>query len=144
MAKAIFRGIRMEDVYTETGLWIGKKPVYHPNERRMTNVVQKIIRGLFYEHCGHRPLPSDWDVWVCWERQFGAARKQPSHPQITQALSEAPVHSLGKGVFTYRFVQAADVAEGTVWLIRFYDAVEFFCATTAKAHLSDSYKARTG
>jgi hypothetical protein len=129
MARSIVRGIKMEDVFTPTGLWAGQRPVYRPNERRMNRVLKKMVRGLYYHHFNKQPLPPEWDVWVYWQHQFPALKKQPEHAAIVNALQNEPPQMLGKGVLNYRFSQASDVPEATLWLLKFYEGIEFFCGT---------------
>ena len=49
------------------------------------------------------------------------ARVQP----VREALRSAPIRDIGPGVFKYRFGVAADNAEHSIWMLIFYDAVEF-------------------
>jgi hypothetical protein len=107
----------------------------------MTRVVQKIVRGLYWHHFGHKPLPEDWDVWVCWQKNFPEAKQQSSHANIVAALQSGPPQILGKGVFRYSYAQASDVPEGTIWLMKFYEAVEFFCTTVMSDQLYTALKA---
>jgi hypothetical protein len=144
MARGIVGSFKLKDIYSPiTGLGLGRHPTYRPNERRMNHVIRKIIRGLYWHHFGKLPLPPDWDVWVCWQHHFPEAKAQPSHANVVRALQNSPPLTLGNGVFTYSSARAADVAEGTIWLLKFYDAIEFFCATIQKDNLSAAYVQRT-
>jgi hypothetical protein len=141
MARGMVRSFKMEDIFSPiTGIWFGKHPTYRPNERRMDRVIRKIVRGLYWHHFDKRPLPPDWDIWVCWQHQFPAAKQQPSHLNVVRALQANPPRTLGNGVFMYSFAQATDVRQATVWLIKFYGAVEFFCTTVMKEQLPFSYR----
>ena len=101
--------------------------------KRLDNVIERTIRGLFYHHFGYR-LPASHGT-----KSFAAdGLKNPDiwlEPDIIKPIeyvSEQPQNDIGGGVFSYKFKKIADDPNSSVWLIRFFSSVFFIGFTFAK------------
>lgn len=57
-ARKFFKNIRMVNVQTPSGLYLGQAPAFEVDPMRMERVLKNIVRGVFYVHRGY-PLPPD-------------------------------------------------------------------------------------
>jgi len=47
-SKSLFQSIRVLNVTTSSGLFLGPRPTYNANLERLDRVAQRIVKGLFY------------------------------------------------------------------------------------------------
>lgn len=135
MARGFLKSVFMMPVHTPGGLYLGHARAYRPDEERMNRVLEKVVKGLFFDEM-QRPLSPDFSVRVVWPYML---EKNPQDEHIAKA--RALVHKLVAGprrrfgnVFGY--AAAAPVREKpdhTVWLLMFYTSVWFACETAPKS-----------
>ncbi len=97
---------------------------------RITIVLRRIVRGLFYHHTKVR-LPASME-FGCWPIE--APPKIGSLGRETINRLEGTLKNIGEGKFRYAFEQGdlLDPFKTTLFLTRFYDNRTFFCATVSK------------
>ena len=118
------------EIQSEGGLFLGTTGLYQVDQERITRVVRRIVRGLFFYHFQRR-VPVDYEVTT----QL-LADVDPSNPEqvdschrIVTILQEQRIHKIGTSEFEYRFTALADCPDCTFWLMRFYQSVVWLGAT---------------
>ncbi|MBI2070397.1 MAG: hypothetical protein HYT79_07305 [Elusimicrobia bacterium] len=94
---------------------------WRSDDPRIGRIFQKIIRGLHF-HERRTLLPQNQGMsWNIIDEDF-IEKMGP-----VQFLIGAPVHDIGNGIFQYkvRFSKTGN----SLWLLKFYDTVEFFAIT---------------
>ncbi len=134
---AISGGIKIIDVFTESGLFIGQRPALRQNVRRIEDTISCYIKGLFFHEYGFR-----------LQDEYGADSRivlTLSEEQVASVL--VPVSSLAtaswtrewSGVFAYKTQAAEDDPNITAWIIRFFDSIDFLCVTLPLEDLRMNY-----
>jgi hypothetical protein len=101
---------------------------------RLNRVVERITKGLFYQEFGY-PLPQDVSVCSChYSGHAGGAPQVPDHLLgYCATLLSQPGKTIGRDVFTYWYGCAEGEPNATVWLMRFYQRVDFISVTAPTA-----------
>lgn len=132
--RAFFQGVRRVDVETPDGIYLGQQPVYEVNLRRLERVAARIAKGLFYHICKVR-LPDHYDMILLSEEEHKYASDEFAERIRTRVLAplwSAPEHVIGPGVFSYRFMFAADDPNMSAWLLIFFQVVRFLCVSVTR------------
>ena len=124
---AISRGIRIIDVFTESGLFIGRRPALRQNVRRIEDTISCYVKGLFFHAYSFR-LPDEYGADSRIELTF-------SEEHIASLLVSVPSLATASwtrewnGVFAYKTQAAEDDPNVTAWVMRFFNSIDFFCVT---------------
>jgi len=105
------------EVWTESGVSLGKQPAYRPVWKRINGVAERIVRALFFREKGYR-VPEGYEV--------AAAVRQDKLQQVAQALQGRDGRkrrSVQDGICAYVFKETIEDSNATVWLAAFYDIV---------------------
>jgi hypothetical protein len=119
--------------FTESGIFVGDRPVIAADRERLQRVAIRITKGLFYHEKGHR-LPDGFhvnaiqhDLW--WHPMWVGTGLEGVIPEFVGMLRrDAPEHKMGDA-FSYRWLQSPNGADQTIWLLSFYGHDEFYCST---------------
>jgi hypothetical protein len=118
--------------YSPSGIYLGNRGSYNVDLKRLDNVIERIIRGLFYHHFGYR-LPTSHIA-----KSFAAdGLKDPNiwlEPNIRRSIeyvSQQPKNDIGGGIFSYKFKEIEDDPNSSVWLMMFFNSVFFVGFTFA-------------
>jgi len=115
----LLKSMKPIDLYSESGIYLGKGDVALLDAKRMDVVVERIARGIFYKKTKNI-LPLAWLMEV-----------QMLHPvdgrqQMSRFRVEAKLSSIGNGIFKYFWQPTIeDQRIGLFWLI-FFDSVYFW------------------
>jgi hypothetical protein len=121
LRKRVARSIQEVDVTTPAGLYLGRAMTIRPDELRSERFVSKIVRGLYYLEYGSPLSPK---VQIMSRRLRGAS--DANHPEkIKDQLLVGSHQRLG--VIEYRFNRVEDQPNGSMWVIRFFGRVVFWC-----------------
>ena len=127
VAGALLANLRMAEVKTLAGLYLGNAGVYNVELDRMCRVTTRIMQGLFYHHFRHRIPTSHLAVSLCVEgfsvEDKGAVEELRRF--AAKAVSAREVRSVGQGVFTYAYSECRDAQYASVWIMEFFQAVDF-------------------
>jgi hypothetical protein len=134
----LLSGTQIAPRYSPSGLFLGNQRAIAFEGARIDRVARRIVQGLFFQVKGHR-LPDDHAINVLPVRRF---RELASlHPELDLALREfvgliaaEPLTEYGD-VFGYRWAQSPNGPSNTMWLLYFYEQLEFYCTTFPAASL---------
>lgn len=122
----IRREIRLVENRTPAGILLGYRPAWKYDTELLRSVVCRIIKGL---HFHHFKCPVARDVPVHSATLTDIPQRTASDDEILKPLRDTmastPIHDIGDGVFRYRFGTALDNPDVSMWLMIFYDALEF-------------------
>ena len=113
-------------VTSEGGIYIGKLPALQYDPIRIQNVINKIVRGLFW-HEKRDILGSDYIV-----KRF--LLNPPFSDKLQAGIGTLPLKKVGSGeVFSYRYLTDSDNPRISCWYLMFFEATLFMAITEAKS-----------
>jgi hypothetical protein len=110
--------------------------VITPDFFKIARVMERITRGLYFREQG-RPLPEEFQVTIGAEPRFAEM-----DDILRRIRTEPKVVIGGGGEFIYQWGlrrRASDNAEASVWLLTFYDAVQFCMLVTKPTGPPDNF-----
>jgi hypothetical protein len=110
------------DIHSPSGLYIGRRPAFHVDRKRLQIVINKIVRGLFYHETTSR-LSLDARVadYMYNPQLVGGFR---------DAICSLKIQDIGDGrTFSYRYVVSEESPEVSFWFMMFYSQVLFLTQT---------------
>jgi len=119
-------------IFTPAGLYLGLRPTYKANRKRLNRVVEKTIRGLYYKE-SDAVLPPDWYVKILDGEEIDnlPPASQVEFNRIIGIIMEEPQRVIAGGIFRYGFVRPDD-GPRTLWFLLFFNRVPFFCITHSR------------
>jgi hypothetical protein len=90
---------------------------------RLDRVIQRVIRGLFWLH-QRRPLPTQAEMRIWFTSFDDAPMNDMGLESLLDVLRQQPLHQIGKGIFSYRYVFVSDQTVFSAWYLRFYEKNE--------------------
>jgi hypothetical protein len=133
-SKSLFQSIKVLNLMTSSGLFIGRHPTYGVDLDRLDRVVQRIVKGLFYHEQKSR-LPDHYDAFACSASGLSnLARDLKAHivASIVDPILVQTPKTIGNNVFTYRFIFAPEDPNVSAWHLIFYEKVVFLCFTAPR------------
>lgn len=130
--RSILEGTGLIDLETEGGLYLGKAPTYEVDFGRMTRVVKRTIKGLYWHETDGERLRSDTHVTTYALENFEAMDQEQAKALIhlvDLAASGDRGEAIGKDTFRYSAGFAQDRPRTSVWLLTFYEGVQFLGVT---------------
>jgi hypothetical protein len=124
--------------FSASGLFLGNQRAIAFERARLDRTARRIVQGLFFHVKGHR-LPDDHAINVLPVGRFREVANL--HPEMDLALREflgmitAELLTKYGDVFSYRWVQSPNGQSNTMWLLYFYEQLEFYCTTFPAASL---------
>jgi len=123
--KAFLGSLRRVERITEAGLFAGFVTQYTVQTARLSKVIERVTRGLYFHHTGFR-IPNSHVVRVLWEIVPGAPPDVAALAHETiRFVSQAPACRVRDGaVFTYHW-RPLEVGHphATAWLFWFYERI---------------------
>jgi hypothetical protein len=125
--------------FSPGGLYLGQRQAIAFDGRRIDRMASRIIKGLFFKVKGHR-FPDDHAIQIVpVGRLPTVAALDPeidlTFRQFIGLVSEEPPREFGKS-FAFRWLQSPNGPDHTMWLLYFYDHLEFFCTTHSLASVA--------
>jgi hypothetical protein len=116
----LLKEVRMVDVYTPAGIYLGNEWTYSVNLERTNRVVCRIVKGLYYHHYSHR-VPDSFNIgsFPLDENNFSNKNSYKELINIASLLYKNKPNVIGNDVFAY-WHQFFGNQETSVWLLRFY------------------------
>lgn len=139
------KGLQEVNLFTKSGIFIERGGAYDVDLTRLSKVVTRTVRGLYFHHYNQR-LP-DWcevDTW-CFDglTEINAATEETLNALINR-LQLNPAAEIGNGVFKYWHCLSDDGGEignfSTVWLLVFYESTAFLGITVGRDPKNSSVK----
>lgn len=127
LKKRIASSLHDIDLFTPSGLYIGRRLAVEQDEVRFARVVSKIVRGLYY-HEYQEPIPASTEI-ICHLLQNSS--------EVSEVAKFASQLHFGArrwpGIFEYRFNRVAERPENSIWLMRFYEYAVFWAITGSES-----------
>ena len=120
------------NIFTETGLWAGRRTGYNVDLRRLDRVASRIVTGLFFHETGTR-LP-ETHVATSYSESGLVDLSEPDRRRIqdicAKLTSRAPI-TIGD-IFAYWFQLNSEDPATSAWLLCFFGKVAFVGMTLPK------------
>ncbi len=111
---------RSIDMFSSGGIYVGEGNAYEPDRDRITPIINKVVKGLFYVETGERLDRAIVHDYVA----------NPEFPEdFKNILCSLPLTDIGEGAFSYRYFMSEDDPRDSFWFLMFYDAVLFMVKT---------------
>jgi hypothetical protein len=114
----IFDTMQRVEILTPGGIYVGDTLAINLNVKRITNTINRTIRGLFYE-VTKRMLPVGDSVRSVPMEKFTGSR------DFVQHLPCLPARTVGGDVFHFRYLLYDDDPLRSFWYLEFYRRWEF-------------------
>ena len=119
----LMKSAQWVDVSSPGGIHVGCGRALSFDRPRIQVVIDKIVRGLFFKHTGHR-LPTQWVV-----EDF--LYKPLVREELRAAILGLPLIEVGDGtVYSYRY-HISDSSDESFWALMFYNDTSLFIAQTS-------------
>lgn len=116
---------RKIEIRTPAGIFLGYRPGFKIDRKRINNIFNKIVRGLFYRHFKQR-LSEEYEVG-----DFLTLYSIPD--TLKEHLIHLRLYETKDMAFGYKFLTAENDVNESVWFFRFYNGQVFYCVETHKA-----------
>lgn len=129
--RALFKSFFQVPTFGSSGLYLGKKGGFNVDLNRLSRVVERIVRGLYWHETGVR-LPKSAFVRAWSEDGLVDVREDVMNDiqrTIVAPLMTSPPIAIGDDTFTYRHKLAADEPLASAWIMTFYSSSTFLCST---------------
>jgi hypothetical protein len=117
LAREAASSLRIEPMYTPSGLYLGHFPAFKCNGDWTRSAFTYMVRGL-YQKILKKRIPDDYKFDVARVDRFHAAR------MFREAVQLQPGHiRLGEGVFDCTFLYTEKDKFASYWLLMFHDSI---------------------
>ena len=104
---------RQVELRSKAGLFVGTAPALEFKRDRIQSVISRMTRGFYFHFFGER-LPGNSVVMDY--------RLNPSLDDVEKHLIvQLPLHKIGSGEFSFRFIRGEDDPYSSIWLFMFYE-----------------------
>ncbi len=144
LARKLLQTARPIERYSNGGLYLGRGVSYTVENTRLTSVVSRTIKGLFFARSGKR-LPINYEC-VAYIEEGLSNINQPTRAQLKKICditqSTAP-NIIGGEVFQYWWKAAENDPCTTFWVLLFFGRVGFIGMTAPRDRLPRSKRTKT-
>jgi len=131
LSRKFGQSIRLVQIKTPAGIYLGSRLGYTVDLQRMCKAIEQITLGLFFHETGRR-LNSAWTAIAHTNDTFSEL-----DPELQAILSRDVVFILQKippkivcpGAFHYRVALASDQSDESAWALSFYESIPFLVLT---------------
>lgn len=127
--RALFGSMGEIEIVTPSGFYLGTTQGYDVDLSRLDRVAARIATGLFFHEFGKR-LPPEFHVSAYSVDGFSRAN-QKTKSSISDILNKTKCSEpnvFGDGVFAYWFKQVKECDTTSVWVLEFYEQIQFLCS----------------
>jgi hypothetical protein len=138
-AKSFVSGVNEVEIRTSAGLYLGQAGEFTADMRRVSRVVERIVRGLHFHH--HRSRIPDTATLSVYPADSIAQSNDPVYINLLPAIewaARAHRHVVGNDVLEYKFRNSEDDRLGAAWLLQFYRRVGFLALLADRGAPSNS------
>lgn len=130
--KAFFNSIHEFECVTPAGLYLGKGAAYDVKTDRLNCVATRVIKGLFYHHKGIR-IPEKYQATAYVVSSLDQNDNEiKTFLSSWASLTNNKAQKIGDSVFSYWFHFLEDDENCSMWLLRFFETVDFVGGTFLK------------
>lgn len=108
------------DVYSKGGIWLGRRPGFKYNKKRIVRVLKLICKGLYFYHFNKKVINS---------QKFVLKFNPDLDENLKKAITTLKLSNIGDGrVFSYRYYSKSENnIDRTMWFMLFYDSLLVNC-----------------
>lgn len=117
-SKLILNSISEAEFKTKAGIYLGRKPIFKFDRDRISNVLDRIVRGLFYREHGI-PVPKQYEL-LSFIDQFSEHSND-----LFQKAQYNPIRWAANKMFLYTYAETIDRKYSGIWLGAFFEQVAF-------------------
>lgn len=128
----MFSQMELKDVYTKSGIYLGKMTAYYISDsdrNRIDSVITKIIKGLFF-HEFKQTIPKDWIIEICW-----ITPKLEKEQNLNEMAKTLRWNVIKEDTFAYGVNYVPNTFQ-SIWIMDFFKTPLFYVLvldkTTAK------------
>ncbi len=137
-ANLVFDSLTTVNAYTRSGIYFGAMPALRVDRARLTRIVEKVIRGLFFEEYKKR-LPNSHKVVSLFvnpmRREVPRDEFEMWRHHVRELLVGGREREVGRRVLVYRCNRSPDHVFWTVWALTFYGNLHFVAFTNTLRQL---------
>jgi hypothetical protein len=130
--QSIVRTLEDAPIVTHSGLYVEEGARFEVDGRRINDVLERIVRGLYYKKVG-TPLPPSHTIAVLWDEMLEQADPL-QRGEILRAwapITRGEPEVFGAETFLFFWCRDDNALE-TAWLLVFFSRVIFFAYTTGR------------
>lgn len=131
---SLYNQSRLVDVVSSGGIHLMGQPAIDFEGSRISRAVERIVKGLFFRVIGYR-LPDEQEIRVTPPALLWGIPMTPGTELTVRTLiakTEAqPLKKLGD-TFAFKWLQVPGAPDRALWLLYFYDRLDFICQTCPK------------
>ncbi|MCK4349181.1 MAG: HNH endonuclease [Thermoplasmatales archaeon] len=127
--KALLKSSFYADVQTKGGVYLGKRIAFRPDLERLNKVIQRIVRGLYY-NIEKTPMGNNIDIRVTilddtdessmlYDNEFKST--------ILSPLMKEKENIVGQNTFIYWYKILDEEFHASAWILAFFNSIGF-CA----------------
>lgn len=131
-ARSFFRDIRLFQLLTPSGLYVGSRWGFGVDWPRVERVLARVVRGLYFVKMGST-LPLGTRIITLPRDALDEQVSRRLVRLLAHVLMRAEWHVLGRDTFTFMFGRSENDPRLSVWLFEFYRS--FACACFTLPHL---------
>lgn len=122
----LMNNLKLLDAYSKGGIYLGKIPGYNVDMKRISGVVERVMKGAFYLHKKYS-LPRNIKVaaYSVQDMQITDHETVDLYNNLVRFVAVSSLQSYGKGVFNYKIRFLEDKSDVGVFLSTFYDKAAF-------------------
>jgi hypothetical protein len=108
--------IEKVDLWSPQGsIYLGKRDAFRIDRQRITAVLSRIIRGLYFHELG-QPVPTNYQVVAELQPQVNSKLIE----MVASISFTSPPKVVGEGVFEYFFQRVDEDPNSILWVLHFY------------------------
>lgn len=130
--------MRDVDEISSGGIFVGKAATYSPEDPKLSRVIARTVRGLYYTQCRER-LPDDYGVATYIVANFDRRKTEwmSQLRRITAFVLDGKLVTIHADVFRYAFRFLPGYGATSVWLLTFYGYTPIICFTMERSRYQD-------
>ena len=123
----LINNIKILDVHTAAGIYLGKVPGYDVDLLRINSVVERIMKGVFYRHKKY-PLPNNIKAkaYSVQDMQVKDNETVRLFEAMMGFVTVEPLNSFGNDIFNYKVRFLEERPNLGIFLTSFYHKAFFF------------------
>lgn len=134
LKRAILNNLRLVDVRTPGGLYLGQTTAYDVNLERLNHVARRIAIALRYKRL-NQAWGNDMEILVKCASNAGVDGEAAFQEDVLKIVNCSPRRAIGERVFTYWYAVCSDNSNISAWVMQFYETEVFLCLCAPKGIL---------
>lgn len=136
--RKVFRNFSFLNIVTNTGIILGKHPVFEEESEPIIRVIERTCKGLFYHEYKKR-YPDSYKIKVCFGNSLMDSGFQVQNNMIksVEAALTATPKEIGNGEFKYWLKHAKDDNNTFIMLYEVFKSHYFLCFSIPQEYINN-------